>query len=206
MTLRAFSRVIVVALALVVGMAIFAHNQLAHSQATVALRGADLGMQAAPDFTLTDQAGQTVSLSTLRGHPIVLTFLTTTCAGACARMAQKLRTAAQALGARAADVGWLAVSTDPADDTQAAAAHFVATHQMTGLMRYLIGTPAQLQPVWTAYGIAAAQPPAGSAGAADTMHTLGVYVIDAQGHERVFLDSAFDAPTLSADLRSLLGG
>jgi cytochrome oxidase Cu insertion factor (SCO1/SenC/PrrC family) len=198
--------VIVVSLVLIVGLAIFAHNQLAHSQATVALRGTDLGMQAAPVFALTDQAGRTVSLSALRGHPVVLTFLTTTCAGACAQTAQKLRVAAHTLGARAQDVDWLAVSTDPVGDTAAAAASFVATHQMTGLMHFLVGTPAQLQPVWAEYGIATAQPPAGGSASSATMQTPGVYVIDAQGRERVFLDRALDAATLSADLRALLGG
>lgn len=203
MTLRAISRVIVIALVLLVGVAIFAHDQLARGQASASLRGTDLGGQPAPTFALDDQSGQLVSLAGLRGRPVVLAFLDTRSPAADGLTADKLHMAAQSLGARADNVAWIAVSTDPAGDTPAAAGSFVALHQLSGLLRYLVGAPEQLRPVWAAYGVAAAQPlSGGTPGAA--AHTQGVYVIDSQGRERVFLDSAFAASALSADVRALL--
>jgi protein SCO1/2 len=204
MTLRAFSRVIVIALVILVGVAIFAHDQLARGQASVALRGTDLGGQPAPAFALDDQSGRPVSLAGLRGRPVVLAFLDTRSPAGDGLTADKLHTAVQSLGSRAYDVAWVAVSTDPAGDTPAAAASFVAQHQLSGLLRYLVGTDSQLQPVWAAYGVAAGQQqPAGGLQSA-AAHTQGVYVIDGQGRERVYLDSAFAASALSGDVRALL--
>jgi len=204
MTLRAISRVTVVALVILVGVAIFAHDQLARDQASAALRGTDLGGQPAPAFALDDQSGRPLSLVGLRGQPVVLAFLATRASAGDAQTADKLHAAAQALGSRAYEVAWVAVSTDPAGDTSAAAAAFVARHQLSGLLRYLVGTAAQLRAVWAEYGVAAGQPltPGDSQGA--SAHTLGVYVIDKQGRERVFLDSAFAASMLSGDVRLLL--
>jgi peroxiredoxin len=65
----------------------------------------------APDFTLTTLEGETVSLASERGHPMVLFFM----AGWCATCIPE----AQALGRIHADLGdrvlILAVSIDPAD-------------------------------------------------------------------------------------------
>jgi protein SCO1/2 len=196
MTLRAISRVIVVLLVLIVGLAIFAHDQLAHSQPSAALRGTDLGMQAAPAFSLADQAGVPISLAELRGRPVVLTFLSTGDRNVDPATADKLHAAAHSLSARASSVAWVAISADPAADTPAAAQAFVRAHGMDGVLHYLVGSTSQLEPVWSRYGVATGQ----------TTHTAGVFVIDSQGRERVFLDSSFDPATLSGDLRMLLGG
>lgn len=206
MRLRAISRVLVVILTVVVGLIIFAHNHLVESQSASVLKGTDLQGVVAPQFALTDQAGTSVSLQQLQGHPVVLTFLYTHCPDECPLTMEKLRTAASALGAQAADVRWIAVSTDPAGDTPASATAFVAAHHLDGRFHYLLGTQPQLQRVWQSYGIEVKPETDAVASVSSVTHTLGVYVIDAQGRERVFLDGAFDPNTLSEDLRSLLGG
>ena len=48
----------------------------------------------------------------------------------------------------------LAVSTDPRGDTPGNVATFLRRHQMTGKMDYLIGSPAELRPVWKRWRIA----------------------------------------------------
>src|SRR5579862_3258215 len=154
MQLRRISRGIVAALVVVVGAVILIHDHLAASSAAPPLVGVDLGGVAAPNFTLTDQTGARVTLASLRGHPVVLTFLYTHCPDQCPLTAEKLRMTADQLGARAGSVDWLAVSVDPVGDTPATAAAFVHAHGLDGRLRYLLGAQQALAPVWQSYHIA----------------------------------------------------
>ncbi len=207
MKLRLISRVLVLALVVVVGSIIALHNRLAQSQSTASpkLVGIDMGSDPAPGFTLVDQNGAPVSLEAQRGHPVVLTFLYTHCPDACPLTAEKLHAAEQSLGPRAADVRWLVVSIDPEGDTPADASKFVAAHHLTGQVHYLLGSQSQLQPVWSAYHIAVQPGQDAQAQVRSVVHSLGVYVIDGQGRERVYLDQDFDPAGLTSDLRALLG-
>ncbi|MGH2486251.1 MAG: SCO family protein [Ktedonobacterales bacterium] len=197
MKLRSISRISVVALVIIVSAVIVIHSKLTDTRAA-ALVGTDLGATAAPGFTLVDQTGATVSLEQLRGHPVALTFLDSRCVGGCAATADKLYAAVTALGPISAHVEWIGVSVDPNGDTAQSAAAFVASHHLSGNLRYLMGSVAQLSPTWKAYGIEA------TPGQAIGSHALGVYVIDGSGRERVFLDSGFASATLASDLRALL--
>lgn len=207
MKLRLISRVLVLTLVLVVGSVIVLRDRLAQSHPTAQskLVGIDLGRDPAPNFTLVDQDGVPVSLEAQRGHPVVLTFLYTHCPDACPLTAEKLRTAAQSLGARAADVRWLVVSIDPVGDTPADATKFVAAHHLTGRVHYLLGAQNQLQPIWGAYHIAVQPGQDAQAQVRSVVHSLGLYVIDGQGRERMYMDQSFDPGDLAGDLRVLLG-
>ncbi|HLK01500.1 MAG TPA: redoxin domain-containing protein [Streptosporangiaceae bacterium] len=55
----------------------------------------------APDFTLTDQGGRTVSLASLRGKVVLLTFLDTVCTTDCPIIGAEFKQAGQLLGADA---------------------------------------------------------------------------------------------------------
>src|SRR5271165_2943182 len=68
----------------------------------------------APGFTLTDQAGHTVSLANYRGQVTVVAFLYSDCAPACVLVAQQIRGALDEL---ARPVPVLLVSVDPSADT-----------------------------------------------------------------------------------------
>lgn len=203
MKLRSISRISVIALVIIVSAVIVIHSKLTDTRAA-ALVGTDLGATVAPSFTLVDQTGATVSLAQLHGHPVVLTFLYTHCPDECPLTAEKLHGAVTVLGSKATQVAWIAVSVDPTGDTAQSATTFVANHHLTGDLRYLIGSAAQLSPVWRAYGIEV-QPTASATPGQDLVtHGLGVYVIDGQGRERIYLDSSFASATLASDLRALL--
>jgi len=45
------------------------------------------------------------------------------------------------------------VSVDPRGDTKQAVAAFLAHHEMTGRMKYLVGSPRELAAVWQAWGV-----------------------------------------------------
>ena len=208
--LRSISRVLVVVLVVLVSLIIALHDRLTLGEAAprshAALHGVLLGNAAAPAFTLADQSGASVSLAALAGHPVVLTFLYTRCPTVCPLTAEKLHAAVVALGGQAAQVDWLAVSMDPVGDTPQAARDFVAAHHLTGTLRYLLGTQAQLMPVWGAYHIAVAATGDAMAASGPITHNVGVYLLDKHGAEREFYDDAFTVDDVASDLRLLLAG
>lgn len=165
------------------------------------LQGTYLGSVAAPGFRLTDQAGQPISLAQFKGKPVVLTFFYTNCPDACPLTAEKLHQTMVDLGSNAQKVGVIAVSVDPKRDTPITALSFTKAHRLQGYLHYLLGTQAQLSPVWSSYAEFAAP-----ATDSTISHTTALYVIDQQGRERVFLSDDFTAAQLTADLQILLKG
>jgi len=163
------------------------------------LQGTDLGGTPAPDFRLSDQFGKPISLSQFKGKPVILTFLYTHCKDICPLTAEKLHMVMQDLGPDAQRVAVVAVSTDPKGDTTAAALAFSRVHRMVDYWHFLTGPQDALSPIWSAYSIYA-QPESGSSVA----HSTGLYVIDKQGNERVFLGDDFAPAQAAADLRILL--
>jgi protein SCO1/2 len=104
-----------------------------------------------PDFTLTDQDGKTVSAASLRGQTVVFAFVYSTCKDTCPAQVRSIRGALDRLGH---DVRVVGVSVDPANDTPDRAKTFLLDQAMTGRMDFLLGSRAQLAPVWKAFGIA----------------------------------------------------
>ena len=166
------------------------------------LQGTDLGGVPAPNFRLTDQSGQPVSLSQFKGKPVVLTFLYTHCPDQCPLTAEKLHTVMLSLGSAAHSVAVLAVSTDPKGDTTAAVLNFSQVHKMQNYWHFLMGKENQLSPVWSSYSVFAAPTPTSTGGS--VAHTTAVYVIDKQGRERVFFGDDFTSGQLTKDLQILL--
>lgn len=108
--------------------------------------------EAARDFHLSDQDGRTISLSGARGKVVVLTFLYSTCHDLCPAQAAEIATALGQVGGDGVTVD--GVSVDPVGDTRARVRKFLEIHGLTRApVHFLIGTRAQLQPVWRDYGI-----------------------------------------------------
>ncbi len=68
--------------------------------ANYAIGGFSMSGDPAPDFTLTDQFGHSVTLSSLRGHEVVLAFIDSRCKTLCPLTAEIMYDAKVALGAR----------------------------------------------------------------------------------------------------------
>jgi len=141
----------------------------------------------AKSFQLTDQHGRTVTLASLRGKVVLLTFLDPVCTTDCPLIAQEFRAAGQLLGAAARTVELVAVVANPIyhqiADTQA----FDRQEHLNQVPNwlYLTGSVPQLQQVWKEYGIAAVTLPAGSM----IGHNDVAYVIDQAGHVRAELNT-----------------
>ena len=207
MNWRLASRLSVITLAILVVIlvtviqqhkAVSTTNNSTGAGTAVGMRGTDLENTPAPDFRLTDQFGKQVSLSQFKGKPVVLTFLYTHCPDVCPVTAEHLHTTMQQLGSAAHGVAVLAVSTDPRRDDMNAALSFSKTHNMQDYWHFLIGTQQELAPVWTHYSVSARQIQG------KINHSTAVYVIDRQGHERVYLGDDFTPAQLASDLNILL--
>lgn len=209
MKLRTISRLSVIALVIIVGAIMVVHNRLDAGSASAAtetanqppklMAGTALNGTAAPAIHLTDQHGAAISLEQFRGHPVALTFIDATCTTECPVTAQYLDWTAQFLGtAKTNGVVWLALSVNP-DNTVADANGFITKNKVTVPLHFLLGTHAQLAPLWNAYHIYV-QPTASG----DVEHTIVTYLIDKQGHEREVLDQSYDPKAAAKDLSALL--
>jgi cytochrome oxidase Cu insertion factor (SCO1/SenC/PrrC family) len=141
---------------------------------------------AAPPFTLTDQNGRQVSLASLRGKVVLLTFLDPVCTTDCPTIAQEFRQTNRVLGARSRGVELVAIVANPLYYSLAYTRAFDAEQQLSTVPNwlYLTGSLAQLQQAWKNYAIAAQITPAGGMIA----HSDVAYVIDASGRTRTELD------------------
>jgi protein SCO1/2 len=145
-------------------------------------------------FSLRDQSGKQLSLASLRGKYVILTFLYTRCPDVCPLIADQLNLALTRLGPARRNVRVLAVSVDPRHDTRAAVRRYVAEHRLLPQFRYLTGTRAQLAPVWRAYHVAAMQYTGG------VNHSAYEMLIDQSGRGRVIYDARVKAGAVVHDL------
>lgn len=152
----------------------------------------------AHNFTLTDQYGEAVSMSQYRGKVVILTFLSASCGKVCIVLAQQIRGALDELGR---SVPVLAVSTDPAADTQARTRRFLSEVSLTARMQYLTGPQRLLSSIWRSYGITSTN--ASKVNLSDG--TALVLLIDKLGRERIsFLLEQLTPEGLSTQVRRLL--
>jgi protein SCO1/2 len=109
---------------------------------------------AVPPLALRNYLGQPVNIASYRGKAVLITFLYTHCPDICPLITSQLRVAQNLMGtATAAKAQIIAVSVDPTRDTRKAVAHFLAAHEMTGRMQYLVGSLHELAKVWEAWGV-----------------------------------------------------
>jgi cytochrome oxidase Cu insertion factor (SCO1/SenC/PrrC family) len=136
----------------------------------------------APGFSLTDQAGRTVSLDSLRGKVVLMTFLDPVCTTDCPLIAQELKQAGRMLGAQDARVELVAVVANPVYRSVAVTQAFDRQEGLASVPNwlYLTGSLGQLRPVWRHYGVEVENLPAGAMAA----HNDLAVVIDAAGNIR----------------------
>jgi protein SCO1 len=147
----------------------------------------------APYFTLRDEQGERVSMRALRGRPVVVTFLYTHCQDTCPITAQTVRGALDDLGH---DVPALAIAVDPPNDTPQSARKFLAEQRVSGRIRFVLGSRAQLRPIWKGFGVRPER--------VTEEHSARITLVDAHGIQRVGYPSSQATPErLAHDLRLL---
>ena len=179
-------------------------------------------VEPSPQFTLTNQLGQTVTLDSLRDQVVVLTFLYTYCPDVCPIITTQLRDVHEQLAADANGVEFVAISVDPERDTVEAAQEYLERWELGEEWQYLVGNRETLTPVWESYfvdpyaedprGEAPTPEPRGAVGALSAaiaerylvIHSAPVFLIDRNGRRRVVFTSPLDPAEIIQDIRTLL--
>jgi protein SCO1 len=151
----------------------------------------------AADFKLRDAAGGSVSLAQFRGKAVLLTFIYDHCPDTCPLIVSNLHNALLQMGpAAAAKVQVVAISVDPKGDTPKTVKAFLAAHEMTGRMKYLIGSKKELAPVWRSYGVQVE----GSPDSREVGHSAFVYGITGSGKELALYPANFKPGWVAHDV------
>jgi cytochrome oxidase Cu insertion factor (SCO1/SenC/PrrC family) len=164
-------------------MASAAANRTADPILALAIEGNSASLDLpAPGFSLTDQDGQAVSLASLRGKVVLMTFLDPVCTTDCPIIAQEFKQTGQLLGAQDKNVELVAVVANP---TYRSTLFTRAFDRQEGLAAvpnwlYLTGSLSQLGAVWRHYGVTVENLPAGSMSA----HNDVAVIIDRSGEIR----------------------
>jgi cytochrome oxidase Cu insertion factor (SCO1/SenC/PrrC family) len=164
-------------------MAVASVNRTADPILALALEGSSSPEDyPAPAFQLTDQNGRPVSLASLRGKVVLMTFLDPVCTTDCPIIGTEFKEAGVLLGSADKDVELVAIAANP---TYRSIAFTQAFDREDGLNTvpnwlYLTGSLSQLSQVWRQYGVEAEILPAG----AMVAHSELALVIDRTGHIR----------------------
>ena len=153
---------------------------------------------AAPPIVLHNYLGQPVDLASYKGKALLVTFLYTNCPDVCPLIASNLRVAQNLMGPKVASKAQIiAVSVDPKGDTPKAVASFLAHHEMTGRMQYLVGNAHELARVWKAWGVGSerdAQQPQ------FINHSGLIYGITASGKRTTVYSASFKPADIAHDV------
>lgn len=133
-----------------------------------------------PPLALKNSLGQPVNIDSYSGKAVLVTFIYDHCPDICPIIVGNLHTAQKELGPEASKLQIIAVSVDPKGDNPKTVKKFLAAHQMTGKMKYLIGSRPQLEKVWKAWHIKAASRPTKTNPDA-VEHSALIYGIDGSG-------------------------
>jgi cytochrome oxidase Cu insertion factor (SCO1/SenC/PrrC family) len=138
--------------------------------------------QPAPAFQLTSQDGKQVTLASLRGKVVLLTFLDPVCVSDCPLIAQEVRQAGQLLGTDDRQVELVAIVINPLYYNVAYTQAFDKQENLDTVPNwlYLTGSPGQLENIWRGYGVTAEI----STGGAMIAHDDIAFVLDRSGHIR----------------------
>jgi protein SCO1/2 len=138
-----------------------------------------------PDFRLTNQLGQTVSLADLKGHVVVADIIFTRCPGPCLQMTKKMQALGAALPADNS-IRFISLTADPDYDTpsilQRYAARFKADPQR---WQFLTGPKKEVYSL-ARHGLklAVEENSAASADEGQFIHSTRFIVLDRQGRLR----------------------
>jgi len=153
--------------------------------ADTAIGGFPMAGDPAPDFSLIDQFGHPVTLSSLRGREVVLAFIDSRCRTLCPLTAEIMYDARARLSSSAnSQVALVAINANPAATSVATVQAWSINHGMLHQWLFLTGTAQQLQSVYRSYHVYAQVDSSGQ-----DVHDPATFIIDAQGRERLFFET-----------------
>lgn len=154
-----------------------------------------------------DADGALVVLPSPEGRPAIVTFLSADCPDPCPVLAARISGALDEAGDSARQIDVVAISLDPEGDTPPAVTDLLVRYDLQGRLRYLVGTRAELEPVWEAWQVAPEAVAAESPGAGEAAASRSAPVILVNEHGRQVAQYPpgvpFEAADLASDIRAL---
>jgi len=156
----------------------------------------------APEFKLTSQDDAQVSLASLRGKVVAVTFIFTRCTGTCPVLTPMMSLVQERLGSDfGSKVAFASITVDPEHDTPEMLKLYA---QMHGADRagwsFLTGPPPVIADLARRYGVYAAKNAEG-----DVEHSFLTSIVDQHGIIRVqYLGVRFDPEEFRRDLLSVM--
>lgn len=138
------------------------------------------GNNCLPDVSLIDQHGSAVSLASLRGKPVLIDFIYTSCASTCPLLTAKMGAVARQLGpALGADVTIVSISLDPGHDSPAELEKYAKSHDADGKgWIFLTGPPAKIDQVLALFKLRRTHESDGS-----ITHSIEAFLLGPDGHQ-----------------------
>jgi protein SCO1 len=156
----------------------------------------------APEFTLTKQDGNRLTLKDIRGEVLVVTFIYASCTDTCPLLTAKLARIQDQLGA---DFGrrvyFISITVDPDRDTPEVLNRYAEAHKanLAG-WAFLTGTPAEIRDVAKRYGVYYKKNARG-----DVDHTFLTSLVDQSGILRVqYIGTKFNPDEMLRDVQALV--
>jgi protein SCO1/2 len=138
------------------------------------------GNDCLPAVSLIDQHGASVSLASLKGKPVLIDFIYTSCASTCPLLTAKMAAIAHQLGpALGADVTIVSITLDPEHDRPAELAKYAKSHDadQNGWI-FLTGTPAQIDQVLAQFKLRRTRESDGT-----ITHSIEAFLLGPDGHQ-----------------------
>jgi protein SCO1/2 len=149
-----------------------------------------------PKVSLTDQNGRAISLSSLKGKPVLVAFIHTSCEGPCELITAEMKSVARSLGPGfKSEVTMVSITTDPKEDgSRELLAYAKAQGVDTDGWVFLTGAPAEIRSLLALYGVAAEDD--------DSDHVLELFLLGPGGvGVRRYSGVATPPETIASDIR-----
>ena len=149
-----------------------------------------------PAITLTDQFGQPLTLSTLRGKPVLVDFIYTQCPGPCLLLTQKMAAVARRLGpAVGSKIALLSIDIDPEHDSPDQLAEYIKRQDAEANgWHFVTGSPAEIDQLLRKFQLAREREKDGS-----VAHVAGIFLLGPDGKEVREYDGKIVKVSLLAD-------
>ncbi|MGH7925262.1 MAG: SCO family protein [Candidatus Binatus sp.] len=138
------------------------------------------GNDCLPQVSLLDQHDSPVLLASLKGKPVLIDFIYTSCASTCPLLTAKMAAIAHHLGpALGADVRIVSITLDPEHDTPAELAKYAKSHGADGNgWIFLTGPPAKIDQVLALFKLRRMRERDGT-----ITHSVSAFLLGPDGHQ-----------------------
>ena len=191
-------------LPLLAGLALISLTILSGCQRNRGAYDAFIRADCLPAISLVDQHDHQISLSSLKGKPVLVDFIYTSCPGPCLTLTQKMARVARKLAPQlGSSFTMVSITIDPEHDGSAQLAAYMKGQGIDpkGWL-FLTGSPANIERVLANFQLRRKRDADGT-----VEHVEGVFMLGPDGHElREYDGEVVKADTIVAELQKILGG